>query len=165
MCPGAYEVFFPKQEENYTEDMRNLMSREIFVDPENMRSRIRDSYFLTQMRRNFGSLERDPRMKIYSQETQQSEKNLTAGREKISNVIGETRGMNKSTTEANPYMFNHKSGVDGSMYIVEEKSPKISSKKDLASERVNFPFRLKQIGSEQQICQYYGECYFQFAGT
>jgi hypothetical protein len=73
--------------------------------------------------------------------------------------------MNKSTTEANPYMFNQKAGVDGSMYIVEEKSPKISSKKDLASERVNFSFRPKQIGSEQQIYQYYGECYFQFAGT
>jgi hypothetical protein len=62
-------------------------------------------------------------------------------------------------------MFSQKAGVDGSMYIVEETSPKISSKKDLASERVNFSLRLKQIGSKQHICQDYGECYFQFSGT
>lgn len=134
-------MFFPKKKENYNEDMRNLVTREIFVDPETMRSRIRDSYVLNSMRRNFGSRERDPRMKIYSQETEQSEKNLEAGRGKISKLVGETRGLKKIATQGpNPYMFSQESGVDGSMYIREEKSIKSPCKKDLASADVNFPF-------------------------
>jgi hypothetical protein len=69
MCERAYEVFFQRKEEFWKEDIRDLMSREIFFDPETVRRGFQDSYFLNQISRGFGSLERDPRMKIYSQET------------------------------------------------------------------------------------------------